>query len=145
MDGERHMATKFASSLRRHLFKLHLGLLPPQPCTHESQVTTGAHQLGTPQDVYEKYDDLVMDPVGEDFQKLWKDTARQNLEHFQNVFHCTPSNQVETWEQYSDYVAKPPVKVGHVYDPEMDPEYVKKELDSIKGAPAFRFVCLFAR
>lgn len=127
------MATQFASSLRRHIFKLHLGLLPPQPCTHESKVGNAARPLGVPQESSPETDHLVEDPVAPEFWQLWRGTARKNLQHFQNVFHCVPSSEVHTWEDYDRYVPKPPTLVGHVHDPEMSLDYVRAELDGIKG------------
>lgn len=127
------MASKFAATFRRHLFKLHLGILPPQPMEHASQITDAGHQLGVPQETFPETDGPVIDPLSDDFVRLWRGTAKQNLQHFQNVFHCVPSTEVETWEQYAAYKPKPPILVGHCYDPNMDPAFVRQELDGIRG------------
>lgn len=33
MNGEKYLASKFAASFRRHLWRQHLGLIDPQECT----------------------------------------------------------------------------------------------------------------
>lgn len=44
MNGERYMATRFAATFRRQLFKQHLGLVPPQDCP--GPVTSAMRAVG---------------------------------------------------------------------------------------------------
>lgn len=102
MAGEPWRATKFAASLRRHLFKKHLGMLPPQDYTRPDQ---NFEPIGVP-NLYEwgtREDQAVVDPLGDDFLSLWNGTARTNTEAFGRVFHPVPTDLVKNWKEYDEY------------------------------------------
>jgi phospholipase D1/2 len=51
MDGKKYMAAKFAATLRRQLWKHHLGLAPPQFCpprSGEPYPSDDMRPVGTP-------------------------------------------------------------------------------------------------
>jgi hypothetical protein len=73
------------------------------------------------------------DPLSDEFQALWTKTARENADHFDNVFRPTPSRHVTTWAEYKAWVPQPPQKVGHVFDPNMKSDYIRSELGAIRG------------
>ncbi|KAI5293929.1 hypothetical protein KEM52_004995 [Ascosphaera acerosa] len=102
MNGEPYVVSKFAASLRRHLFKKHLGLLPPQIC---SQPDDNCLPVGVPNDF--DFDapesKLVEDPLSEEFQELWRSQARTNTAVFRRVFHAVPDDRVRTWDQYQAF------------------------------------------
>ncbi|KAL1302420.1 hypothetical protein AAFC00_002814 [Neodothiora populina] len=102
MAGNPWRATQFAASLRRQLFRKHLGLLPPQDPT---QPTQNFEPIGVPNeyDWNSREDEAVVDPLEDDFQSLWYGTARTNTESFEQVFHPVPTDKVRTWKQYDDY------------------------------------------
>jgi phospholipase D1/2 len=49
------------------------------------------------------------------------------------VFHCVPSNSVTTWSEYKTHVPQAPIKPGHVATVDMDVNWLKQQLDQIKG------------
>lgn len=106
MNGNPFVASRFAASLRRQLYRKHLGLLPDQPCDRPNAnwnpVTTSPNEYdwGSPADT------LVADPVSRNFQNLWATTARVNTEIFSDVFHNVPNDKVRTWEQYDSFFSQ---------------------------------------
>lgn len=102
MAGKPWKASRFAASLRRQLFRKHLGLLPPQDYTRPDQ---NYEPIGVPNtyDWDSREDRAVMDPLSNDFQSLWNGTARTNTEAFERVFHPVPTDKVRTWKDYDSY------------------------------------------
>lgn len=144
MNGEPYMATRFAATLRRRLWKEHLGLLPLQ---HDEAAAAAMKPVGTPHvDVTGSEEDQIVmvsrgrgdlvraeltdlsaeqDPLNEDLEKLWRGQAERNAAIFDDLFHCVPSPHVETWQQYADFVPQAPMKAGHVARPDMPVQYIK--------------------
>ncbi|RUP33532.1 hypothetical protein BC936DRAFT_138556, partial [Jimgerdemannia flammicorona] len=91
MNGKPYQASRFAATLRRHLFKEHLGLLPS---TEVESVTSGSRPLPHPQHSHNDShaDRLVEDPLSDEFYDRWTSTARRNTEAFRKVFRCVPDN-----------------------------------------------------
>ncbi|THU96802.1 phospholipase D/nuclease [Dendrothele bispora CBS 962.96] len=134
MNGEDYMAARFAATLRRKLYKEHLGLIPPQDAYSSSRHPTACmHPAPTPQEdtTASEEDQLVADPLSEKTMDLWRDTARKNREVFTEIFRPVPTNLVRDWKAYENYVPK--VKTGHVV-PGIPLERVKSRLAEVKGA-----------
>lgn len=91
MNGQYYEASRFAATLRRNLWKEHLGLLPDLPA---DKVTNAMLPLPTPQDDTTDSDEdrEVMDPLDEDTLARWNMTAKTNTEAFREVFHCVPDD-----------------------------------------------------
>jgi phospholipase D1/2 len=106
MDGEPYTASLFAASLRRHIFRKHLGLLPDQPWDRPDQnwqpadCSPNAYDWGSPADL------LVRDPVHPNFDRLWTATAECNTEVFSRAFHPVPNDKVRTWDDYKEFFAR---------------------------------------
>ena len=103
MAGQPWRATKFAASLRRQIFRKHLGLLPPQDI---SRPDANFAPVGQDPNVYDwgsREDQTVIDPISEEFMNLWKTTAANNTASFARVFHPVPYDGVRNWKQYDDY------------------------------------------
>jgi hypothetical protein len=94
------------TSCRRSLTLLsveHLGLLPPQNCYRGEPVTEFmrpapapiAYKLGDEADL------RVADPLADETQSLWNETARVNREVFTELFHPAPTNLVRDWNGYA--------------------------------------------
>ncbi|KAF7980984.1 hypothetical protein HWV62_35794 [Athelia sp. TMB] len=134
MDGADYQASRFAATLRRRLFKEHLGLLRPQNCDSPHEYVT-SHMRCAPHpnhdDTDTQEDDWVLDPIADDTLARWNDTARVNREIFTELFRPVPSNLVRSWSAYEYYVPK--VKTGHVV-PEVPLARVKDRLAHVKGA-----------
>lgn len=126
MGGEPFTASKFAASLRRQLFRKHLGLLPDQrwdqPDANFHPVTQGPNEY----DWDSEADRLVADPMSSGFDELWRGTARTNTEVFSKAFHNVPNDVVRTWEDYDEFFSK------HFIVPGSDEEKDLKEKEEEK-------------
>ena len=102
MNGRPFPATRFAASLRRQLFRKHLGLLRPQdmqrPDSNFDPVgVPNSYDWGSPED------DVVADPLSDTFQSLWNSRARQNTDIFRQVFRAVPDDNVRNWTDYKEF------------------------------------------
>ena len=106
MAGQRYTASAFAASLRRQLFRKHLGLLPDQPCDGFDKNWTPVTRDGNLYDWGSPADRLVQDPLDSKFLQLWRDTSRKNTEIFSKAFHPVPNDKVRTWADYDSFFSK---------------------------------------
>ena len=102
MAGRPWNVTRFAASLRRQLFRKHLGLVRPQdperPDANFDLVgVPNAYDWGSPED------NVVSDPLSDTFQSLWNSRARTNTEVFRKVFHAVPDDTIHTWSAYKEF------------------------------------------
>lgn len=89
MNGEHFPSGRYAGSLRRQIFKEHLGL------------------IGRENELID-YD--VTDPILETFyREKWYGTASLNTRFYDKVFHCIPSDNVETFNQLKEYISEKPL------------------------------------
>lgn len=151
MDGQPYKAARFAATFRRKLYREHLGLMPPQICQDdEDEVTSFIHCAPIPNEDETglEEDAMVADPLSDDTQRLWNDTAKKNRDIFTEVFRPVPSNFVRSWSgydvsasiQFGSFVSHegeqafvPKVKTGRVV-PEIPLARVKDRLSLVKGA-----------
>ncbi|KAG8850840.1 hypothetical protein FRB96_009577 [Tulasnella sp. 330] len=134
MDGNRFLASRFAGTLRRKLFREHLGLIPPQNCvTGEEPVTSFMHAPPIPaeDETHLQEDQLVADPLSDDFERLWHGTARINTAIFSEIFRTVPNDSVRNWDQYKMFL--PNVRTGHVANAELSLPEIKEKLSKVKG------------
>jgi phospholipase D1/2 len=112
MNRQPYTVSKFATTLRRKLFRKHLGLLESQDWTKLDmsfrQVADGSNYY----DWRSAADLLVEDPLSPEFDALWKHTAKTNTAIFTRVFLPVPCNEVRRWEQYDSYYGKIFVKTN---------------------------------
>lgn len=153
MDGQPFEAGRHAATLRRYLWREHLGLLPSQDLDAKNDINAqppGDNSPNDPADNDESYK-FVEDPLSEDLWKMWTENATTNTEVFRHLFHADPDDNgwwllvaiamtaVLTWEivkSFEDYdVFLPPkgIKAGHIFDRFLPPEDIRKKLDQIKG------------
>lgn len=102
MDGQPYQASRFAASLRRELFRKHLGLLKPQDYT---QPNANCEPVGLPNelDLTSPESQVVADPLSDTFQSLWNSRARTNTEVFRKVFNIVPDDYVRNWDAYKEF------------------------------------------
>jgi phospholipase D1/2 len=103
MDSQPYAVSKFATTLRRKLFRKHMGLLGSQDLT---KLETSPLQVVTGPDSYDwgsQADLAVEDPLSPEFDLLWNGTAKTNTEILTQVFSPVPCNQVRCWEDYELY------------------------------------------
>ncbi|TGZ77596.1 phospholipase D/nuclease [Ascodesmis nigricans] len=105
MAGKPFTASHFAGTLRRHIFRKHLGLIPAQGFD-----TVDANMLPIPEpNIYDfdsPEDRLVQDPLSDEFWNYWTTIARVNTQAFERVFHAVPTDLVRNWKQYDEYWSK---------------------------------------
>lgn len=106
MNGEQYAASEFAASLRRQIFRKHLGLLPDQRWDRPDQNWLPVTDAPNDYDWGSSADRLVEDPLSPDFLNLWEDTASINTEVFSRAFHPVPDDHVRTWDDYEEFFSK---------------------------------------
>ncbi|KAL7938085.1 putative phospholipase D [Trichoderma chlorosporum] len=106
MNGERYAASEFAASLRRQIFRKHLGLLPDQRWDQPTQNWLPVTDAPNDYDWGSSADRLVEDPLSPDFLNLWEDVANTNTEVFSRAFHAVPDDRVRTWDDYDEFFSK---------------------------------------
>lgn len=102
MNGQPFTASRFAATLRRQLFRKHLGLIPPQNMEQADQNYLPA---GIP-NVYDfgsAEDEVVMDPLSDRLWNFWNGRAKQNTDAFGRIFHPVPHDSVRNWKDYDTF------------------------------------------
>lgn len=149
MAGQPFTASRFAASLRRTIFRKHIGLLKPQNYAVQD---TSYEPITSGPNVYDwdsAEDRIVADPLDDSFLNRWNETAHTNTEVFGKVFHPVPHDNVKNWKDYETWYEnlfraadpknpkKPagPYKVGHVVKEEFPNGVgeVKEWLSRVKG------------
>jgi len=102
MNGQPFQASKFAATLRRQLFRKHLGLIPPQ---NMEQADQNSLPVGIPNmyDFGSAEDEVVMDPLSDRLWNFWNGRARQNTDAFGRIFHPVPHDSVRNWKDYDTF------------------------------------------
>ncbi|GAA6040745.1 hypothetical protein JCM8097_003276 [Rhodosporidiobolus ruineniae] len=137
MAGRPFMASRFAATLRRAIYKEHLGLSAPEfsPVRGEEPVTAAMKPVEVPHvdETATTEDQLVMDPLDLQTEVLVKNTAARNAEIFDAVFHCVPTNEITNWDEYKNYVPQKPIKPGHVATTDMPVRFIREQLNQVRG------------
>jgi len=134
MNGVPYPVARFATTLRRQIYKEHLGLIPPQDCDSRHPTVTNEMRPAPfpPSEMkHSREDSLVADPLIPETDQLWKETARKNREIFTEIFHPLPSNLVQNAAAYEHYISKG--KVGHVVEG-IPLSRVKDRLNLVRGS-----------
>ncbi|RDW69315.1 hypothetical protein BP6252_08335 [Coleophoma cylindrospora] len=132
MAGEDYEAGYHAATLRRYLWREHLGLLPPQDLDAEKD--PNAQPPDVPQDPQEdKYYEFVADPLSDELWEMWTTRSSKNTEIFRQLFHADPDDHVKTFEDYDRFLPPKGVKAGHIYDKMIPANEIRHKLDQIKG------------
>ncbi|KAF8324713.1 uncharacterized protein EI90DRAFT_2976883 [Cantharellus anzutake] len=134
MDGQHYMASRFAATLRRKLFRKHLGLIEPQECNGPNDpVTLFMRPTPIPQkdESQHPYNEFVIDPLDDEFYSQWTGIAQKNAEIFHDIFRPVPTNQVRTWEQLKNYLPK--IQPCHVANDSLSLYEIKNRLAEVRG------------
>jgi phospholipase D1/2 len=94
MDGKPFEAGRHAATLRRYLWREHLGLLPSQPLDAKDDPNAQPPGDNSPNDPWDKDDSykFVEDPLNEDLWNMWTGNASKNTELFRHLFHADPDD-----------------------------------------------------
>jgi phospholipase D1/2 len=131
MDGRPYAAARFAATLRRRLFREHLGLIEPQHTSHRPDSFMRPAPIPNEDETHLPEDAAVADPLADETLDLLYNTARRNREVFTELFRPVPTNLVRSWSAYENYVPK--VKTGHVA-PGIPLQRVRERLSQVKGS-----------
>lgn len=134
MDGQPYTAGHHAASLRRILWREHLGLVPPQPL--DASKDPNAQPPGDADNEWlhgDEHDAFVADPLGDKLWEEWTGRATTNTEVFRWLFHADPDDNIKTFEDYKSFIPESGHKQGHLHDLFMPAETIRDELDKIKG------------
>ncbi|KAA8573540.1 hypothetical protein EYC84_005124 [Monilinia fructicola] len=152
MNGQEFQAAKYATSLRRQLFRKHLGMVAPQDWTRPDANFMPINKDPNDYDWGSDFDLAVQDVLSPEFNDLWNGRAATNTEVYSKVFHAIPADNVRNWDDYHEfyeqYFVSPSPKdtkeedkeparylYGHVVKEEFPGgvEEVKEELSRVKG------------
>lgn len=137
MDGQPFQAAKFAATLRRTLWREHMGLYPPEDLDPANEVNAQPPGDGE-NELYEgKEYDFVADPMSDKVWNEWTGIATTNTDIFRDVFHADPDNNIKTFEDYAKFTPNPKTdkehKQGHVYNKQLSASEIRTELAKIRG------------
>lgn len=137
MDGAPYRAGHHAATLRRILWREHLGLLPAQSL--DASRDPNAQPPGdSPNDNLEGPEfDFVADPLSDALWDLWCRRASTNTDVFRDLFHADPDDCIRSFDDYDAFTPNPKAdkqhKQGHLYDMNRPVAEVRRELDRIQG------------
>jgi phospholipase D1/2 len=137
MDGAPYRAGHHAATLRRILWREHLGLLPAQSL--DASKDPNAQPPGdSPNDNLEGPEfDFVADPLSDALWDLWCRRASTNTDVFRDLFHADPDDCIRSFDDYDAFTPNPKTdkrhKQGHLYDMNRPVAEVRTELDRIQG------------
>lgn len=101
MDGQPYEAGYHAATLRRYLWREHLGLLPPQP--HDASGDPNAQPPGenSMNDIWDQGEwaesyKFVEDPMSDNLWSTWTGQADTNTKIFRQLFHADPDDHSKT-------------------------------------------------
>lgn len=133
MNGQPYQASRLAATLRRHLWREHLGLLLPQELDSSNnpnaQPPNDCPNSNGEGPEYE----FVTDPLGEELWETWTSQATTNTEVFRFLFRADPDDNIKTFEEYDHFAPRKSIKQGHLHDPFLPVGIVRENLDKIKG------------
>ncbi|GAB7359169.1 hypothetical protein MBLNU230_g5236t1 [Neophaeotheca triangularis] len=133
MNGAPYTAGHHAATLRRMMWREHLGLLPPQEL--DGSKDPNAQPPSDGDNIWyegDEHDKFVEDPLSDDVWEMWTKQATTNTSVFRHLFHADPDDNVKTFDDYDKFLPKSQ-KAGHVYDPFQPVDHLREELDKIKG------------
>ncbi|KAK3353896.1 hypothetical protein B0T25DRAFT_222593 [Lasiosphaeria hispida] len=135
MDSQPFQAGRHAASLRRYLWREHLGLLPPQDLDASNDPNAQPPGEDSPNDVGDQDEswETVKDPLSEDLWEMWTGRATTNTQVFRQLFHADPDDHVKTFDDYNAFLPAKGVKSGHIFDRMIPPDEIRRKLDTVKG------------
>lgn len=133
MDGKPFQAGHHAATLRRHLWREHLGLIEAQPL-NANKDPNAQPPTDCPNDVGSGDEfEFVADPLGDEVWDLWTTQATTNTEIYRQLFRADPDDHITSFEDYDGFAPKKSIKQGHLHDKFIPVEEVRKKLDQVRG------------
>ena len=95
MDGKPYKAGHHAATLRRMLWREHLGLLPAQTLDAEKDPNAQPPDV-CPNDIMEGPEyEFVADPLSDKVWNMWTENATNNTDLFRHLFRADPDDNSE--------------------------------------------------
>lgn len=133
MDGKPFQAGHHAATLRRHLWREHLGLIEAQEL-NASNDPNAQPPADCPNDVGSGEEfEFVADPLSDKVWDFWKSQATKNTEIYRQLFRADPDDNIKSFEDYDSFAPKDSIKQGHLHDKFMPVDEVRKKLDQVRG------------
>ncbi|PNY23973.1 Phospholipase D1 [Tolypocladium capitatum] len=135
MDGKPFDAGYHAATLRRFLWREHMGLLPPQHIDARDDINAQPPSVKPENNIFDRDESykFVEDPMSDELWSMWTGQADKNTDVFRHLFHADPDDHIKSFEDYDRYLPPRGVQAGHIYDQFMPPEEAREKLDQIKG------------
>lgn len=92
MDGQPFQAGHLAATLRRFLWREHLGLLPAQEMNAADDPNAQPPEVCPNEVMAGPEDELVADPLSDPVWKMWTGNATKNTEIFRTLFRADPDD-----------------------------------------------------
>ncbi|TDZ20122.1 Phospholipase D1 [Colletotrichum orbiculare MAFF 240422] len=135
MNGQPYQAGWHATSLRRYLWREHLGLLPAQDLDGTNDPNAQPPGENSPNDPWDQDETwkFVEDPLNDEMWEMWTTNATKNTELYRHLFHADPDDHIKTFDDYDRYLPPKGLKSGHIFDQFMPAADARKKIDQIKG------------
>ncbi|KAK4227459.1 putative phospholipase D1 [Podospora fimiseda] len=135
MDGKPFEAGWHAATLRRYLWREHLGLLPSQEVDGTDDPNAQPPGEESPNNVQDQDDSwkFVEDPLSDDLWDMWTSRASTNTLIFRELFHADPDDHVKSFDDYNAFLPPKGVTAGHIFNRMMPPDEVRQKIEKIKG------------
>lgn len=96
MDGQTFKAGHHAATLRRFLWREHLGLLPAQNLDASDDPNAQPPGDCDNDNIEGREYDFVSDPMADDVWNMWTGNATKNTDIYRRLFRCDPDDQSES-------------------------------------------------
>lgn len=133
MDGKPYQAGHHAATLRRHLWREHLGMIEAQGVDASKDPNAQPPTVCMNDEYSGEEWEFVADPLSDTLWEKWTTQATTNTDIYRHLFRADPDNIIKTWADYDSFAPRKSIKQGHLHDPHMPVELVRKELDKIRG------------
>lgn len=133
MDGKPFKAARLAATLRRQLWREHLGLLPAQDYDASQHPNAQPPNVCMNQILEGPENDFVTDPLNDALWDTWTGQATVNTEMYRVLFRADPDDNIKNFEEYDHFRPAKGRKMGHLFDPYQPAKDVREKLDQIKG------------
>ncbi|KAJ9636763.1 hypothetical protein H2199_007757 [Coniosporium tulheliwenetii] len=143
MNGKPYTASHHAATLRRTLWREHLGLLPAQTLDGSKDPNAQPPGDGVNELHEDKHYEFVADPLSDELWELWCESATTNTQVFSDLFHADPDDCIKTWDDYEKFLpetknvsgsAEQLHKQGHIFEVEKwSRKEITEQLDRIRG------------
>ena len=134
MNGQPYQAGHHAATLRRHLWREHLGLIEAQELNADKDPNAQPPTVCLNDEYSGEEWEFVADPLGDRVWDLWCQQATTNTEIYRHMFRADPDDCIKTWKDYDEFCPRDEnFKQGHLHDQSMPVQQVRAELDKVRG------------